>query len=102
MTHPLQYAGKTAYRGEILANDDWDRVGKPTWQREQAWARRIPTGVTGLDIPAGPGRFGEIFCARGARLRAIDISEGMRIALRARPTLASLPEVPPREAVVPT
>lgn len=89
MTHPLQYAGKTAYRGEVAANYDRDRVGEPIWQREQAWvqawSRRIPAGATVLDIPAGTGRFVEVFCARGARVQAIDISEDMLIALRARP-----------------
>lgn len=92
MTPRSHYVGKTAYRGEIAANYDRDRIGEPIWQREQAWveswARRVPSGSTVLDLPAGTGRFLEILWARGARVHAIDISEDMLKALRAR----SVPE----------
>jgi ubiquinone/menaquinone biosynthesis C-methylase UbiE len=88
MTPRSHYAGKTAYRGEIAANYDRDRVGEPIWQREQAWveswARRLPAGAKVLDLPAGTGRFLEILWDRGARVHAIDISEDMLKALRAR------------------
>jgi len=92
MTPRSHYVGKTAYRGEIACNYDRDRVGEPIWQREQAWveswARRIPSGSKVLDLPAGTGRFLEILLSRGARVHAIDISEDMLKALRAR----SVPE----------
>lgn len=82
------YIGKTAYRGEIAANYERDRVNEPVWQREQewfeAWARRIPAGATVLDIPVGTGRFVGILRARGCKLHAVDISEDMLAEVRRR------------------
>jgi ubiquinone/menaquinone biosynthesis C-methylase UbiE len=88
MTPPSSYLGKTAYHGQVAENYDRDRVGEPIWQQEQAWvenwARAIPEGATVLDLPAGTGRFIGLLQARGARVHAVDISEDMLAALRAR------------------
>lgn len=82
------YIGKTAYRGEVAANYDRDRVTEPIWKEEQrwmeAWARCVPRGARLLDLPAGTGRFIEIWRARGARVHAVDISADMLAALRRR------------------
>lgn len=88
MNRDASYIGKTAYRGDVAANYDRDRIDEPVWQREQAWveawAQRVPEGATVLDVPAGTGRFVGILQERGARVHAIDISEDMLTELRTR------------------
>ncbi len=88
MTNRESYVGKTAYRGEIAANYDRDRVNEPIWRQEQAWienwSKRIEPGARVLDIPSGTGRFVGIFHARKAQIYAADISEDMLLELRRR------------------
>lgn len=82
------YIGKSAYRGDVAINYDRDRVVEPVWEEEQSWVRDwskcIPLGATLLDLPAGTGRFLEIWKSRGARVNAVDISEDMLNALKKR------------------
>lgn len=91
MKPDADYIGKSAYRGEVAAHYDQDRVNEPVWRREQAWmeawAQRVPAGATVLDVPAGTGRFIGILRARCAKVHAVDISEDMLAALRKKYTL---------------
>ncbi|MES2696145.1 MAG: methyltransferase domain-containing protein [Verrucomicrobiota bacterium] len=88
MTPEPSYAGKSAYRGDVAANYERDRVNETVWQQEQAWmerwAQRVPAGARLLDVPAGTGRFTGFFLARGAHVTAVDISDDMLAELRRR------------------
>lgn len=49
-----------------------------------AWARCVPSGARLLDLPAGTGRFIELWRSRRAHVHAVDISEDMLAELRRR------------------
>jgi ubiquinone/menaquinone biosynthesis C-methylase UbiE len=88
------YLGKSAYRGEVAARYDEDRAVEAVWSQEQefvrAWVETLRPGGTVLDIPAGTGRFLELFLARGLQVLAQDISEDMLAEIRRRhPTAAA-------------
>lgn len=88
MSGDQSYAGKSAYKGEVAINYERDRASEPVWRREQAWmeqwARGVPAGARILDLPAGTGRFVDIFRARGATVHAVDVSEDMLSEVRRR------------------
>lgn len=82
------YAGKSAYRGEIAARYESDRKTEPLWVEEQnfvgRWAATLPEGATILDLPAGTGRFVELLLERKLRVMACDISDDMLAEIRKR------------------
>lgn len=87
------YAGKSAYRGDVAASYDRDRVVEPLWATEQAWveawAATLPRGTVVMDLPAGTGRFVDLLLARGLKVQALDISDDMLAELRKRPAAAN-------------
>lgn len=82
------YAGKSAYFGDVAARYEERRTEEAVWQQEQdfvrAWAERIQPGSVVLDIPTGTGRFVELLLARHTRVLAWDISEDMLAQVRRR------------------
>lgn len=76
-----EYAGKSAYHGEIASRYEEQRVTEHIWNVEQdlvnAWVRSLPPGGTLLDVPVGTGRFISFYLERGLRVRARDISADM-------------------------
>jgi ubiquinone/menaquinone biosynthesis C-methylase UbiE len=86
---PTEYAGKSAYHGDVAARYEQDRIGEPLWAVEQEfvrqWAAQCPRGAWVLDLPVGTGRFVELLLAAGLRVRAMDISEDMLAEVRKRP-----------------
>jgi ubiquinone/menaquinone biosynthesis C-methylase UbiE len=89
---PAQYAGKSAYHGDVAARYEEDRMKEPLWADEQEFVRRwtghLSRGATVLDLPVGTGRFLEILLTAGLRVRAMDISEDMLAEVRKRPVSA--------------
>ncbi|HEY0968104.1 MAG TPA: class I SAM-dependent methyltransferase [Opitutaceae bacterium] len=75
------YVAKSAYRGDVAARYEEQRVGEATWSEEQAfieaWVDTLPEGSRVLDIPTGTGRFLSFFKRRSLRIFAWDISEDM-------------------------
>lgn len=83
---PTNYIGKHAYRGNVASNYESERVIEAIWEQEQQfvgnWIRTVPKGSSILDVPAGTGRFIELFLEQQLHIYAVDISEDMLAEVR--------------------
>lgn len=69
------------YRGTTATHYEEERVGEPSWAREQAAVSSMlevfPKYGTLIDVPVGTGRFFEFYQARGLHPTGIDVSVDM-------------------------
>lgn len=103
MSSPSNYAGKSAYHGDVVANYDRDRQTERIWQIEQSfisdWAQAdLVSGDRILDLPSGTGRFLAILLERGAQVTASDISADMLAQIRARFSKENFPRLDVQQA----
>ncbi|HKS16319.1 MAG TPA: glycosyltransferase [Planctomycetota bacterium] len=89
----MNYPARLAYRGDVPAGYDQERLGDAyrrfVWRREFAAIRRVleanvAKGASVLDVPTGTGRFLPLLQQSGLRVRGADISREMLHAARAR------------------
>lgn len=69
------------YRGATATQYEHQRVGEPSWAREQTIVSSMlevfPRNGTLIDVPVGTGRFFEFYHARGLRPIGVDVSADM-------------------------
>jgi hypothetical protein len=69
------------YQGVVVRQYNNIRSGKPKWQRERKTVRQyldhLPDGASIIDVPAGTGRFFDLYAVSGCSVTGVDISRDM-------------------------